>query len=72
MMEYDKYIKYIWAVIIGYIGYHVVGWLNRKYAQVFSSISDSAMILQAIYLLTGIVIACTVLILFSIKDLDNK
>lgn len=72
-MKYNSYIKYIGSSFIGFIGYFIFGWINRKYAQSFRfGISDSDMILQAIYLLSGLIIACTALIIFSIKEQFNK
>lgn len=72
-MKYNKYIKYIVSIFIGFIGYFIFEWINIKYAQSFRfGVSDSAMILQAIYLLAGLVVACTTLIIFSIKYYGNK
>lgn len=67
-----KYIKYIGATAIGFIGYWFFKLTVMKYAQAFLGNSDAAMILQAIYFLAGLTIACTVLIIFAIKEHDNR
>jgi hypothetical protein len=67
-----KYIKYIVAIIIGFIGYCFFKLTVMKYAQVFLGNCDSAMILQAIYLLAGLIIGCTALIIFVIKEHSNR
>jgi len=68
-----KYIKNIGAFIIGFIGYFIFGWINRSYGQSFlHGTSDSVMILHAIYLLGGLIITCTTLIMFNTKNHSNK
>ncbi|HEY5562940.1 MAG TPA: hypothetical protein VIK72_14510 [Clostridiaceae bacterium] len=73
MVNYPRYIKYIIAIVSGTIGYYIFRSINIKIVEsVNSSTMDIVMIQVGIFLLGGLIIGSTVLIMLTLKENSKK
>jgi hypothetical protein len=67
-----QYIKYIWAIVIGFIGCNVFRFIVIKYVLAISNANSEDILINGMFILSGLIIACTALIIFTIKEHDNR
>lgn len=67
-----EYIKYIAAIITGFIGYHVFKFIVMKYVIAVTNANSEDILVHGMFIMAGLIIGCTVLIMVTIKEYSNK